>query len=78
MLILGWVFIGGGVGIVAKLLLPGRDPNSALVPPVLGVMGAVIGGVAGDGREAFALAGAALLVAVYALSTGRAAAIPRA
>lgn len=77
MVVLGWVLIGAGVGIVAKLLLPGRDPNSALVPPVLGVMGAVIGAVAGEGRVGFALAGAIVLVGVFAVSTGRSAALHR-
>ena len=77
MLVFGWVLIGAGVGIVAKLLLPGRDPNSALVAPVLGMMGSVIGAVAGDGRVGFALAGAVVLVGVFAVSTGRSAALPR-
>ncbi|HKB70645.1 MAG TPA: GlsB/YeaQ/YmgE family stress response membrane protein [Thermoanaerobaculia bacterium] len=77
MLVVGWILMGAGVGIVAKVVLPGRDPNSALVPPILGVMGAVIGGVAGGGRAGIAILGAFVLVAVYAVSTGRAIALPR-
>lgn len=77
MLVFGWILMGAGVGIVAKVVLPGRDPNSALVPLVLGVMGAVIGGVAGGGRAGIAILGAVILVAVYAVSTGRAIVVPR-
>ena len=75
--IFGWILMGAGVGVVAKVLLPGSDPNSALVPPVLGVMGSVIGAVVGGGNPGAALLGAVVLVAVYALSTGRSIALPR-
>lgn len=77
MLVFGWAMMGAGIGIVAKVLLPGRDPNSALVPPVLGVMGSVIGAVAGGGSALTAILGAVVLVAVYAFSTGRTIALPR-
>ena len=75
MAILGWILLGAAFGVVGKMLLPGEDPNSALVPPVLGIIGAVIGGVAGDGAGA-ALAGAVTLIVLYGITTGRAPAVP--
>jgi uncharacterized membrane protein YeaQ/YmgE (transglycosylase-associated protein family) len=74
MTILGWILLGASFGIVGKLLLSGSDPNSALVPPVLGIMGAVIGGVAGEGVVG-ALLGAIGLVAFYGITTGRISAV---
>jgi len=74
MTIMGWILLGAAFGIAGKLLLTGSDPNSAVVPPVLGIMGAVIGGVAGGGVFG-ALAGAAALVTLYALTTGRVSAV---
>jgi len=74
MTILGWILLGAAFGIAGKLLLTGSDPNSAVVPPVLGIMGAVIGGVAGGGVVG-ALVGAIALVALYGLTTGRVAAV---
>ena len=45
--ILGWVLFGLVVGIVAKLLMPGRDPGGLIVTTLLGIIGAVIGGFLG-------------------------------
>jgi len=75
MAIIGWILLGGALGVVGKLVLRGQDPNSALVPPVLGIMGAVIGGVAGEGAGA-AMAGAVTFVVLYAITTGRFSAVP--
>lgn len=71
MMIFGWLLMGTAVGVAAKLVLPGQDPNSRLVAPLVGLMGAVIGGVAGRGAGS-ALLGAVALVLVYGLTTGRA------
>jgi uncharacterized membrane protein YeaQ/YmgE (transglycosylase-associated protein family) len=70
MTIVGWILLGASFGIVGKLLLTGSDPNSALVPPVLGIMGAVIGGVASESAVG-ALLGAIGLVLLYGFTTGR-------
>jgi uncharacterized membrane protein YeaQ/YmgE (transglycosylase-associated protein family) len=70
MTILGWILLGASFGIAGKLFLSGSDPNSALVPPGLGIMGAVIGGVAGEGAVG-ALLGAIGLVVLYGITTGR-------
>jgi uncharacterized membrane protein YeaQ/YmgE (transglycosylase-associated protein family) len=45
--VLGWILFGLVVGIVAKLLMPGRDPGGFIVTTILGIVGAVIGGFLG-------------------------------
>jgi uncharacterized membrane protein YeaQ/YmgE (transglycosylase-associated protein family) len=45
--IVGWVLFGLVVGVVAKLLMPGRDPGGIVVTIVLGIVGAVLGGLFG-------------------------------
>ena len=45
--VLGWVLFGLIVGIVAKLLMPGRDPGGFIVTTLIGIVGAVIGGFLG-------------------------------
>jgi uncharacterized membrane protein YeaQ/YmgE (transglycosylase-associated protein family) len=45
--VLGWILFGLVVGIVAKLLMPGRDPGGLIITTLLGIVGAVIGGFAG-------------------------------
>ena len=45
--VLGWILFGLVVGIVAKLLMPGRDPGGLIITTVLGIVGAVVGGFLG-------------------------------
>jgi uncharacterized membrane protein YeaQ/YmgE (transglycosylase-associated protein family) len=45
--VLGWVLFGLVVGIVAKLLTPGRDPGGFILTMLLGIAGAVLGGFVG-------------------------------
>src|SRR5262249_26062997 len=47
MTVLGWIVFGLVVGIVAKLLTPGRDPGGFIVTVLLGVAGALLGGFVG-------------------------------
>jgi uncharacterized membrane protein YeaQ/YmgE (transglycosylase-associated protein family) len=42
--ILGWILFGLVVGVIAKLLMPGRDPGGFIVTILLGIAGAVLGG----------------------------------
>ena len=42
--ILGYILVGLIVGLLARLLVPGRDPVGLLGTLVLGVVGAVLGG----------------------------------
>jgi uncharacterized membrane protein YeaQ/YmgE (transglycosylase-associated protein family) len=45
--VLGWIFFGLIVGIVAKLMMPGRDPGGFIVTMLLGIAGALLGGSLG-------------------------------
>jgi uncharacterized membrane protein YeaQ/YmgE (transglycosylase-associated protein family) len=45
--VLGWILFGLVVGIIAKLLMPGRDPGGFIITALLGIAGAVIGGFIG-------------------------------
>jgi uncharacterized membrane protein YeaQ/YmgE (transglycosylase-associated protein family) len=45
--ILGWIVFGLIVGVVAKLVMPGRDPGGFIVTVLLGIAGAVLGGLIG-------------------------------
>jgi uncharacterized membrane protein YeaQ/YmgE (transglycosylase-associated protein family) len=47
MAVLGWIVFGLVVGIVAKLLMPGRDPGGIVITMLLGIIGAVVGGFIG-------------------------------
>ena len=45
--ILGWIVFGLIAGIIAKAIMPGKDPGGAIVTILLGIVGAVIGGFIG-------------------------------
>ena len=45
--ILSWIVFGLVVGIIAKLLTPGRDPGGFIITMLLGVAGALLGGFIG-------------------------------
>lgn len=45
--IIGWIVFGLVVGIVAKLLTPGKDPGGLIVTVLIGIAGAVVGGFIG-------------------------------
>lgn len=47
MSIIGWILFGLIVGVVAKLLMPGRDPGGMMVTILVGIVGALIGGFLG-------------------------------
>jgi uncharacterized membrane protein YeaQ/YmgE (transglycosylase-associated protein family) len=73
--VLGWILFGLVVGIIAKLLMPGRDPGGIIVTMLLGIVGALLGGFLGqtmglyrEGDTAgiiMSVIGAVLLLAVY-------------
>lgn len=73
--ILGWIAFGLIAGVVAKLLMPGRDPGGFIITIVLGVAGALLGGFVGqalglyrEGEPAgflMSVVGAVLLLVVY-------------
>lgn len=39
-----WILLGLVAGVIAKLLMPGKDPGGFIVTIVIGIVGAVIGG----------------------------------
>ena len=45
--ILSWIVFGLVVGIIAKLVTPGRDPGGFIVTMLLGIAGALLGGFIG-------------------------------
>ena len=77
---IGWIVFGLIVGIVAKLLMPGRDPGGFVVTILLGIAGAIVGGFIGrllgfysPGQGAgflMSILGAILLLAIYRLVVG--------
>lgn len=81
MAILRWIVFGLVVGIVAKLLTPGRDPGGFIVTILLGIAGALLGGflgrAAGWYREGdpvgfvMAVVGSIVLLVLYRLVAGR-------
>jgi uncharacterized membrane protein YeaQ/YmgE (transglycosylase-associated protein family) len=45
--VLGWILFGLVIGVLAKLLMPGRDPGGIIITTLLGIAGALVGGYAG-------------------------------
>lgn len=73
--IIGFIVFGLVVGAIAKLLMPGRDPGGVFVTAIIGMVGALVGGLIGRyilGRgEAYtpgwimSIVGALILLALY-------------
>lgn len=45
--IIAWIIFGLIVGVIAKLLMPGRDPGGFIVTILLGIAGSLLGGFVG-------------------------------
>jgi len=45
--VIGWILFGLIVGVIAKLLMPGRDPGGFIITIVLGIAGSLVGGFTG-------------------------------
>ena len=81
MTIIWAIIIGFIVGLVAKLLMPGRDPGGFIVTALLGIVGAVLAtflgqamGVYAAGQSAGfigAVIGAIIVLAIYHMIRGR-------
>jgi uncharacterized membrane protein YeaQ/YmgE (transglycosylase-associated protein family) len=39
-----WIILGLVAGIIAKLIMPGRDPGGFIITAILGIVGALVGG----------------------------------
>ena len=81
MSVIGWILFGLVVGVVGKLLMPGRDPGGFILTIVLGIAGALLGGFVGrslgmygEGEPAgfvMAVVGSIILLVIYRLVAGR-------
>ena len=79
--ILAWILFGLVVGVIAKLLMPGRDPGGFIVTILLGIAGALFGGFIGramgfygDNQGAgwiMSILGAIVLLALYRMMARR-------
>lgn len=79
--VLGWIVFGLIVGIVAKFLMPGRDPGGFIITILIGIAGALVGGYAGravgwyrEGDAAgflMAVLGSIILLALYRMMARR-------
>jgi len=80
MYIIGWILFGLVVGVVAKFLMPGRDPGGFFITVLIGIVGSLVGGFLGrlvgwygDGDPVgfvMAVVGSIVLLAAYRLTMG--------
>ncbi|MFE1548253.1 GlsB/YeaQ/YmgE family stress response membrane protein [Streptomyces sp. NPDC058718] len=83
--IIAWIILGLLAGIIAKMLMPGKDPGGFIVTTLIGIVGAVLGGWLGkvifgvDSVDGFfelstwiaAIVGSLILLALYRLFARR-------
>ena len=46
--VIGWIIFGFIAGLIAKAIMPGKDPGGALITIVIGIVGSIIGGFVGQ------------------------------
>ncbi|MGD8267084.1 MAG: GlsB/YeaQ/YmgE family stress response membrane protein [Desulfobacterales bacterium] len=75
--ILSWIIMGLIVGVLAKFIMPGKDPGGIIVTILLGIAGAFVGGYIGSflgmgavkgfniGSLLLSIGGAVLLLILY-------------
>jgi uncharacterized membrane protein YeaQ/YmgE (transglycosylase-associated protein family) len=80
--LLSWAIYGLIIGVIAKLLVPGRDPGGCILTSLLGISGALLGGYIGRrylgvahtsfiGNLILAVFGAMLILAAYRFLFGK-------
>ena len=79
--ILSWILFGLVVGVIAKLLMPGRDPGGFIITILLGIAGALVGGFVGRAMGFYgesegagwimSILGAIVLLALYRMMVRR-------
>ena len=79
--ILAWILFGLVVGIIAKLLMRGRDPGGFIITILLGIAGALLGGFIGRAMGFYgpnqsagwliSILGAIVLLVIYRLVARR-------
>ncbi|MDP4223925.1 MAG: GlsB/YeaQ/YmgE family stress response membrane protein [Bacteroidota bacterium] len=77
--IISWIVMGLIVGLLAKFIMPGKDPGGIIITILIGIGGALLGGylgtvfglgtVSGFGLRSILLAtgGAVIILAIYHL-----------
>jgi uncharacterized membrane protein YeaQ/YmgE (transglycosylase-associated protein family) len=82
--IIGWILLGLLAGVIAKALLPGDDPGGFIITTLIGIAGALLGGLIakalgfGDPIDEFfdlstwlgAIIGSIVLLLIYRALTG--------
>lgn len=82
--ILAWIIIGLLIGLIAKALMPGKDPGGIIITMLIGIAGGLLGGWLGkaifgvDSIDGFfdlstwiaAVVGSIILLALYRVITG--------
>ena len=81
--ILGWIVLGLLAGAIAKAIMPGDDPGGIIVTMLIGIVGAIVGGLIASaldigevdeffdiGTWVIAILGALLLLGIYRLIAG--------
>lgn len=73
--VLGWIIFGLVAGVIAKLIMPGKDPGGFAITILLGIAGALVGGFVGramglysEGEAAgliMSVIGAIILLGIY-------------
>ncbi len=78
--LLWFCIFGLGVGVIAKVLMPGKDPGGLFVTAILGMVGSVVGSYIGQylnvgggslGPWILAVIGTIVLLVLYRILTGR-------
>jgi uncharacterized membrane protein YeaQ/YmgE (transglycosylase-associated protein family) len=81
MAILSWIVFGVVIGVIAKLLMPGKDPGGFIITMLLGIAGALVGGFIGRAMGFYgpnqsagwlmSILGAIILLALYRMLARR-------
>ncbi len=81
--ILSWIIVGLIAGVLAKWVMPGRDPGGIIVTILIGIVGAFLGGflgnvLTGSGLNGFslwsivlAIVGSMILLWIYRVAVRR-------
>ena len=79
--VIAWILFGLVVGVIAKLLMPGRDPGGFIVTILLGIAGALVAGFLGRALNLYgpndsagwlmSILGAIILLGLYRMMVRR-------
>ncbi|KMO96105.1 GlsB/YeaQ/YmgE family stress response membrane protein [Streptomyces roseus] len=83
--IIAWILIGLLAGLIAKAIMPGKDPGGIIITTLIGIAGGLLGGWLGkvifgvDSIDGFfdlstwiaAIIGSVILLALYRVTIGR-------